>query len=198
MKTLNLRYIGDPVLAAQAKPVETIDDSIRELSARMIQTMYKNNGIGLAGNQVGFPLRIVVLHVDRREEDGEDVFAGPETEGERKLIPLMPLTLINPEIVSFSDEKCAFSEGCLSVPKLYADVVRSRRIVLKSTLLDGSSILLECGGLLARCIQHEVDHLDGNVFVQRAEEESYQNIVPQLTKMLRKNGWKNYKVRRLV
>lgn len=197
METLNLRYIGDPVLAAKAKPVEVIDDSIRDLSAKMIRTMYKNNGIGLAGNQVGFPLRIVVIHVER-PEDEDRAAAEPETEGERKLIPLMPVTLINPEIVSFSDDKCVFNEGCLSVPKLYADVVRSRRIVLKSTLLDGSSILLECGGLLARCIQHELDHLEGNVFVQRAEEESYQQILPRLSKMIRKNGWKNYKVRRLV
>ena len=88
--------------------------------------------------------------------------------------------------------------GCLSVPKLYADVVRSRRIVLKSMLLDGSSILLECGGLLARCVQHELDHLDGVVFVQRAEEESYQAIEPGLRKLLRKGGYRNFTVRRLI
>ena len=197
MKNLKLRLLGDPVLCAKAKKIEVIDDSVRELSARMIQTMYDSNGIGLAGNQVGELRRIVVIHVDpAKDEDGHVI--PPESPGEEFLLPKMPITLINPEIVSFSEDTCTYEEGCLSVPKLYADVVRSRRIVLRSTLLDGSSILLECAGLLARCVQHELDHLDGIVFVQRAEEAAYQAIEPGIRKLLRKGGYKNFTVRRPV
>ena len=197
VKNLKLRFLGDPVLCAKAKKIEVIDDSVRELSARMIQTMYDSNGIGLAGNQVGELRRIVVIHVDpAKDEDGHVI--PPESPGEEFLLPKMPITLINPEIVSFSEDTCTYEEGCLSVPKLYADVVRSRRIVLRSTLLDGSSILLECAGLLARCVQHELDHLDGIVFVQRAEEAAYQAIEPGIRKLLRKGGYKNFTVRRPV
>ena len=197
VKSLKIRLLGDPVLCAKAKRIEVIDDSIRELSAKMIQAMYDSNGIGLAGNQVGVLQRIVVIHVEPAE-DKEGRVIPPDSPGEQFLLPKMPITLINPEIVSFSEDTCTYEEGCLSVPKLYADVVRSRRIVLKSLLLDGSSILLECGGLLARCVQHELDHLDGVVFVQRAEEEAYQAIEPGLRKMIRKSGCRNFTVRRLV
>ena len=197
MKNLKLRFLGDPILCAKAKKIEAIDDSVRELSARMIQTMYDSNGIGLAGNQVGELRRIVVIHVDPAKDEEGHVLP-PESPGEEFLLPKMPVTLINPEIVSFSEDTCTYEEGCLSVPKLYADVVRSRRIVLRSTLLDGSSVLLECAGLLARCIQHELDHLDGIVFVQRAEEAAYQAIEPGIRKLLRKGGYKNFTVRRPV
>ena len=197
MKNLKLRFLGDPILCAKAKKIEAVDDSIRELSAQMIQTMYDNNGIGLAGNQVGVLQRIVVIHVEpSKDEEGRVI--PPDSPGEEFLLPKMPVTLINPEIVSFSGDTCLYEEGCLSVPKLYADVIRSRRIVLRSTLLDGSSILLECGGLLARCVQHELDHLDGIVFVQRAEEEAYKAIEPGIRKLLRKGGYKNFTVRRLI
>jgi len=197
VKNLKIRLLGDPVLCAKAKPVEVIDDSVRELSAQMIQAMYDNNGIGLAGNQVGVLQRIVVIHVEPAEDENGHAIP-PDSPGEQVLLPKMPVTLINPEIVSFSEDTCAYEEGCLSVPKLYADVVRSRRIVLKSMLLDGSSILLECGGLLARCVQHELDHLDGVVFVQRAEEDGYRAIEPGIRKMIRKGGYRNFTVRRLV
>jgi len=197
VKNLKLRLLGDPILCAKAKRIESVDDSIRELSAQMIQTMYDNNGIGLAGNQVGVLQRIVVIHVEPSEDEDGHVIP-PESPGEEFLLPKMPVTLINPEIVSSSEDTCLYEEGCLSVPKLYADVVRSRRIVLKSNLLDGSSILLECAGLLARCVQHELDHLDGVVFVQRAEAEAYRAIEPGIRKLLRKGGYRNFTVRRLI
>ena len=195
MKGLKVRLLGDPVLCAKAKEIETVDDSIRELSRQMIQTMYDSNGIGLAGNQVGVLRRIVVIHIDPATDEEGRVLP-PGSPGEAELLPKMPITLINPEIVSYSSEQCSWEEGCLSVPKLYAEVVRSRRIVLKSELLDGSRILLECGGLLARCVQHELDHLDGIVFVEKAEEEGYAKILPGIQKLLRKNGHRNFTVRR--
>ncbi len=197
MKPLKMRYIGDPVLVTKAKEIPEITDEIRELSAEMIQTMYRNNGCGLAGNQIGKALRIAVIHVDPPEDkDGNPL--PMETPGERELCPKMPITLINPEIVEYSEEQCTYEEGCLSVPKLYANVVRSEKVVLKATLLDGSKILLECGGFLARAIQHELDHLEGIVFVEKAETADYEKIRPALEKMIKKNGFKNFKVRRRV
>lgn len=192
-----MRYFGDPVLAAKAKPIEEITDEIRELSGKMIQLMYDKNGIGLAGNQVGLPLKIVVIDIEPPEDENGNPVA-PQTPGEIELLPKMPITLINPEIVSYSDDLCDFDEGCLSVPKLYANVKRPSSVVLKSQLLDGTSIFAECGGLLARVIQHELDHLDGIVFVQKAENEDYQKIEAGVEKLIRKNGPRNFKVKRLV
>ena len=165
-KTLKVRQLGDPILAAKAKRIEVIEDDVRLLSEQMIQSMNQHRGIGLAGNQIGLPFQIVVLDIEMpTDENGNPLPL--ETQGERELLPKMPLTLINPELVSFSAELCDFDEGCLSVPKVYANVVRPCRVVLKSQLLDGSTVELECGGLLARALQHEIDHLNGIVFVQR-------------------------------
>ena len=197
MKPLKMRYLGDPVLATKAKPIEEITDETRELSKAMIEMMYRTNGIGLAGNQIGLASKIVVIHVDAPEDDDGNPLP-LETPGEKELYPKMPITLINPEIVAFSDDVCSYNEGCLSVPKLYADVVRSCKVTLKSQLLDGSEFTLECGGMLARVIQHELDHLEGIVFVERAEEESYSKIRNAVDKQIKKNGFRNFKVRRRV
>lgn len=196
-KKLSIRYFGDPILAAKAKPVEEITDDIRALAADMLELMYEKNGIGLAGNQVGLPLKIVVIDIGPEEdEDGKPLL--PSTPGEMELLPKMPVALINPEIVSYSDDLSDFDEGCLSVPKLYANVKRPSRVVLKTQLLDGSSLTAECGGLLARVLQHELDHLDGIVFVQKAEEEDYSKIEGGVEKLIRKNGPRGFKVKRLV
>ena len=123
-KPLKLRYIGDPVLVTKAKEIPEITDEIRELSAEMIQLMYRSNGVGLAGNQIGLAQKIVVIHVDAPEDkDGNPLPL--ETPGEQFLYPKMPITLINPEIVEYSEEQCGYEEGCLSVPKLYGNVIRS-------------------------------------------------------------------------
>lgn len=196
-KKLSIRYFGDPILAAKAKPVEELTDDIRALAADMLELMYEKNGIGLAGNQVGLPLKIVVIDISPEEdEDGKPI--PPSTPGEMELLPKMPVALINPEIVSYSDDLSDFDEGCLSVPKLYANVKRPSRVVLKTQLLDGSSLTAECGGLLARVLQHELDHLDGIVFVQKAEEEDYSKIESGVEKLIRKNGPRGFKVKRLV
>ena len=196
-KKLSIRYFGDPILAAKAKPVEEITDDIRALAADMLELMYEKNGIGLAGNQVGLPLKIVVIDIGPDEdEDGKPI--PPSTPGEMELLPKMPVALINPEIVSYSDDLSDFDEGCLSVPKLYANVKRPSRVVLKTQLLDGSSLTAECGGFLARVLQHELDHLDGIVFVQKADEEDYSKIENGVEKLIRKNGPRGFKVKRLV
>lgn len=192
-----MRYYGDPALAAKAAPVAEITDEIRALAGAMTKYMYEKDGIGLAGNQVGILKRIVVIHATAAEDENGDPVPGLSP-GERELLPKMPVALINPEILSVSEELSDFEEGCLSVPKLYARVRRPASVVLKSQLLDGSSVLAECGGLLARVIQHELDHLDGIVFVQKALEEDYRKIKSGVEKLIRKNGPRNFKVRRLV
>lgn len=196
-KQLKMRYLGDPVLAAKAKPVEAVTDEIRELSADMIRLMHEKNGIGLAGNQVGVLLRIVVIDFSQPEDDDGNPIP-PQTPGELELLPKMPLTLINPEIISFSKEQSGYDEGCLSIPKLYANVMRPSTVVLKTQLLDGSNVMAECGGLLARVLQHELDHLDGTVFVQKADEDGYKKIESGIEKLIRKNGPRGFKVKRLV
>ncbi len=196
-KDLKIRYYGDPVLAAKAKNIDVITDETRALSAAMLDIMYEKKGIGLAGNQVGVLQKIVVIDIGP-EEDEEGNIIPPATPGEQQLLPLMPVTLINPEIVSTSGEMIDFDEGCLSVPKLYANVKRPERVMLKTQLLDGSTVMAECGGLLARVLQHELDHLDGVVFVQKAEENDYAEIEKSVEKLIRKNGPRGFKVKRLV
>ena len=194
---LKLRLLGDPILAAKAKPVEQITEETERISEAMLGIMYKSHGIGLAGNQVGLLQRIVTIDIEPpTDEDGNELPL--HSEGERKLLPKMPITLINPEIVSFSGNLCPFDEGCLSVPEIYANVMRSDAVMLKSMLLDGSEFVLECGGLLARVVQHELDHLDGIVFVQKVDPDAYPAISKRVDKLIRKNGPRGFKVRRLV
>ena len=194
---LKLRYFGDPVLAAKAKEIPEITDEIRSLAADMLEMMYEKNGIGLAGNQVGIPQKIVVIDIEPPEdEDGNPLPL--TTPGEMELLPKMPIALINPKILSTSDDLTDFDEGCLSVPKLYANVKRPSRVVLQTQLIDGTTLTAECGGLLARVLQHELDHLDGIVFVQKADEADYKEIQAGVEKLIRKNGPRGFQVRRLV
>ena len=187
VEKLKLRLLGDPILAAKARPVEQITEETQRISEAMLDIMYKAHGIGLAGNQVGLLQRIVTIDIDPpTDEDGNELPV--HTEGEKKLLPLMPITLINPEIVSYSGNLCPFDEGCLSVPEVYGRVMRSDAVVLKSMLLDGSDFVLECGGLLARCLQHEIDHLDGKLFYDRISPEEQKAAAPVMRKLARREA----------
>ena len=154
---------GAAVLKEIARPVTVVSDEIRQLASDMLKAMRVFNGIGLAAPQYGKSLRLVVIDVPGGNESGSP--------GEAMLLPRMPLTLINPEIVFASGDCDEKDEGCLSVPGLYAPVCRPSRVVLRSQLLDGEFIEIECGGLLGRCIQHELDHLDGILFFDKAEKK---------------------------
>ncbi|MBE6406584.1 MAG: peptide deformylase [Lentisphaerae bacterium] len=195
-KDLTLRIIGDPVLHQIAKPVEKIDDSLVDLAQEMLNMMYKSNGIGLAAPQAGVSLRMFVLDVEP-PEDEEGHPLPVNSPGEIQLLPQMPLAFINPEVTPIGTEESDYDEGCLSVPKLYATVRRPAKVMLKATLLDGREICIECGGLLARAIQHENDHLDGIVYVQKLEDKPLESIKKGLDKILKKNGKSNYKLKRL-
>ena len=192
VEKLRLRLLGDPILAAKARPVEQITEETERISEAMLDIMYKSHGIGLAGNQVGLLQRIVTIDIEPpTDEDGNELPL--HSEGERKLLPKMPITLINPEIVSYSGNLCPFDEGCLSVPDVYGRVMRSDAVVLKSMLIDGSEFVLECGGLLARVVQHELDHLDGTLFTDRVVPAARPEIagpLAQLEESGRKRGFR--------
>lgn len=142
-----LRFLGDPVLRAKARPVGTITAEIRELISDMVDTMYAAEGVGLAAPQVGIGVRVIV--VDAREDDSA------------------PIALVNPVIVEQSGETERAEEGCLSIPGVTDFVERPVRVVIDGLDRSGEPQRVEADGLLARILQHEVDHLDGVLFFDR-------------------------------
>jgi len=157
-----LQY-GDPILRAKGKRIEQIDDSIRELAANMIETMHAAHGVGLAAQQIGEALQLTVLDVSPVEDrpstlklNGED--ADPKS--------AMPLVLINPEIELRGESEVAV-EGCLSFPEITDDIERAQSVRVRAQNLEGDTIEFEAGGFLARAIQHEGDHLNGILFIDR-------------------------------
>jgi peptide deformylase len=157
-----LQY-GDPILRAKGKRIDEIDDRIRELAANMIETMHAAHGVGLAAQQIGEALQLTVLDLSQVEDrpstlklDGKD--ADPKT--------AMPLVLINPEIELRGETEVGL-EGCLSFPEITADIERAQSVIVRAQTLEGGTIQIEAGGFLARAIQHEHDHLDGILFIDR-------------------------------
>lgn len=154
---------GDPILRAKGKPIDNIDDRIRELAANMIETMHSANGVGLAAQQVGEALQLTVLDVSLVEDrpstlkvDGKDV--DPKA--------AMPLVLINPEIELYGLTETGV-EGCLSFPEITGDIERAKSVIVRAQTLEGDTIEIEASGFLARAIQHEGDHLNGILFIDR-------------------------------
>jgi len=139
---LDIRVLGDPVLREETKPVAVVTDELRELVKNMFETMDVAKGIGLAAPQVGRTERVAVIGVDK------DRF-----------------TIINPEIVESDARSAKAEEGCLSIPDVYGDVERPARVKVRAMGLDGQTFEVEAGELLARCLQHEIDHLHGKLFV---------------------------------
>lgn len=160
---LSILQYGDPILRAKGKPIEKIDDHIHALAANMIETMHAANGIGLAAQQVGEALQLTVLDVSQIEDrpstlklNGEDV--DPTAS--------MPLVLINPEI-ELGGETEIGTEGCLSFPEINGQIERAESTTARAQNLEGDKIEILATGLLARAIQHEVDHLNGILFIDR-------------------------------
>ena len=166
---------GAAVLKEIAQPVAVITDEIRQLSHDMIKAMRYFNGIGLAAPQYGKSLRLVVFDVPGDNSTG--------TPGEEYLLPRMPLAVVNPEIIVRSDRLVSREEGCLSVPDIYAPVIRPASVVFRAQTLDGEFFEFECGGLLGRCIQHELDHLDGFLFIDRLTPEAARHIRGDLMRL---------------
>jgi peptide deformylase len=148
MAVLDICKYPDPVLLKKAKPVGKLDEDLKKLIQDMIETMYQAPGIGLAANQIGRPIRIIVFDVTHKDQ-------------ERK-----PSALINPEIIESEGEQ-TLEEGCLSVPEYYSDVKRCAKVKVRGLDLDGNPVEV-CGeGILATVLQHEIDHLDGILFIDR-------------------------------
>ena len=176
---LAIRQYGDPVLRAKGKRVENIDDGIRQLAHNMIETMQAANGVGLAAQQIGESLQLTVLDVSQVEDrpstmklDGADI--DPKT--------AMPLVLVNPEI-RMNNEIEIGVEGCLSFPEITGDIERAGSVTVLADTLEGKKIEIEAGGLLARAIQHEVDHLNGILFIDRMSSASKAAISSRLKRL---------------
>ena len=157
-----LQY-GDPILRTKGKRIEEIDDRVRELAANMLETMHAAHGVGLAAHQIDEPLQLTVLDVSAVEDrpsmlklDGIDV--DPKT--------AMPLVLINPEIELHGETEVGV-EGCLSFPEITGDIERAQSVIVRAQTLEGGTIHIEASGFLARAIQHECDHLNGILFIDR-------------------------------
>jgi len=169
--------VPDPRLREISKPVEGVDDELRTLVADMFETMYAANGIGLAAIQVGVPKRILVI--DLQEPEVED---GPLVKS--------PRVFINPEIVQHSDEEVPYLEGCLSVPDQYAEVERPDHIRARWLDENGKAHEEQLDGLLAVCLQHEMDHLEGILFIDHLSRLKREMVLKKLAKQRKEQGKK--------
>jgi peptide deformylase len=142
-----LVILPDSKLRLVSEPVKDITDEIRRLAEDMLDTMYDAPGVGLAAIQVGVPVRMVTMDVSKSDDERQ------------------PLVLINPEITWSSEEKRAYEEGCLSIPEYYEEVERPDRVRVRYRDLDGNMVEQEANGLFATCVQHEIDHLNGVLFI---------------------------------
>lgn len=159
-----LIILPDPVLRQVSKPIERVDADIQRLVDDMLETMYDAPGIGLAAIQVGVARRMLVIDLSK--------------EGEEK----QPLVFINPEIVSSSDERSVYEEGCLSIPDYYAEVERPAKVTAKYLDREGKEQSVEADGLLATCLQHEIDHLNGVLFIDHISRLKREMVIKKFTK----------------
>ncbi|BAU11967.1 peptide deformylase [Leptolyngbya sp. NIES-3755] len=168
---LKMHHMGDRVLRQPAKRVAKVDDEVRETVRQMLQTMYSEDGIGLAAPQVGIHKQIIVIDLEPEKPEAQ------------------PLVLINPVIKKFGTATCSGQEGCLSIPGVYLDVDRPETIEVSFKDETGRMRTITADGLLSRCIQHEIDHLNGVLFVDRVDNQL------ALTQELKKRGFSTNDVR---
>ncbi|MGV2101419.1 peptide deformylase [Rhizobium sp. 21-4511-3d] len=159
-----LIILPDPILRQASKPIERVDDELKRLADDMLETMYDAPGIGLAAIQIGVPRRMLVIDVSREGEDKQ------------------PQVFINPEILKSSDERSVYEEGCLSIPDYYAEVERPATITVKYLDRDGKELTAEADGLLATCLQHEIDHLNGVLFIDHISRLKREMVIKKFTK----------------
>ena len=154
----------NPFLRQKSQPVDKVDNSIRKLMDDMLETMYNAPGIGLAAIHIGVPKRIIVIDLSKNDQKNE------------------PLYFVNPEIISRSDQNATYEEGCLSVPNQFAAIDRPDKCHLKFLDYDGKEQSLKAEGLLATCIQHEMDHLEGILFIDYLSRLKKNMIIKKLSK----------------
>lgn len=173
MTRLKVFEIPDPVLRQKAEKVETVTPEIQQLLADMLETMYATHGVGLAGNQVGELKRIVVMDCAGEDEKPD------------------PIKMVNPEIIEKSTEKVLHNEGCLSIPREYADVERHEWVVVRYTDENGQVQERKATDLLAICVQHELEHLDGILFIDHLSPLKRNRLVKHLEKRRRREAEEN-------
>jgi len=172
MAILPILTAPDPRLRTKSLPVDAVDDNLRALIADMLETMYDAPGIGLAAIQIGVPKRVLVIDLQEEEdEEGQPI---------RK-----PLVFINPELYDPSDEQSVYNEGCLSVPDQYADVERPATVHARWLDQDGKAHDEKIEGMLATCIQHEMDHLEGILFIDHLARLKREMVLKKLKKAKR-------------
>jgi len=162
--------LPDPKLRLVSEPVKEITDEIRQLADDMLETMYDAPGVGLAAIQIGVPLRVVTMDVSK-------------TEGERE-----PMVLINPEIIWASEEKRVYEEGCLSIPEYYEEVERPDRVRLRYMNLKGEVIEQDAEDLMATCVQHEIDHLNGVLFIDYLSKLKRDRVMTKFKKAAKRGA----------
>jgi peptide deformylase len=168
MAVRDIIKLPDKRLRLVSEPIKRIDDSIRKLVDDMFDTMYKAPGIGLAAIQIGVPKRVIILDLSKKEDDHK------------------PLVFINPEVTWASEEKSKYEEGCLSIPEYYEEVERPAKVKVKYLDLDGKAHETEVKGLLATCLQHEIDHVNGVLFIDHLSRLKRSLIIKKFTKAAKK------------
>ena len=177
MALLPIVEVPDPRLRQISSPVEKVDDELRALIKDMFETMYAAPGIGLAAIQVGVPKRVLVIDLQEPEEEGGEPIRDPRV-------------FINPEILTSSDQDVPYTEGCLSVPDQYAEVERPDRVRARWLDEKGKSHEEEIEGLLAVCLQHEMDHLEGVLFIDHLSRLKREMVLKKLAKQRKEQGKK--------
>ncbi|OCW57276.1 peptide deformylase [Hoeflea olei] len=158
-------YLPDPVLRQKSQPVERVDQELSGFIDDMLETMYDAPGIGLAAIQVGVPRQLLVIDVSGKDE------------------PRNPQVFINPELVATSDTINVYEEGCLSIPDYFADVERPEKVTVRHLDRDGKEQVTEADGLLATCLQHEMDHLNGVLFIDHISKLKRDMVIRKFTKL---------------
>jgi peptide deformylase len=170
MALRNIIKLPDPRLRLVSAPVKTVDDGVRRLVEDMFETMYDAPGIGLAAIQIGAPQRVITVDLAKDDQ------------------PKEPRVLINPEVVSRSDEKVTHEEGCLSIPEYYEEVERPARVTIRYMDLDGNTQEIDAEGLLATCLQHEIDHLNGVLFIDYLSKLKRSMVIKKFTKAAKREA----------
>jgi peptide deformylase len=165
-----LVIIPDSKLRLVSEPVQEITSEIRRLADDMLETMYDAPGVGLAAIQIGVPVRMVTMDVSKSDDEHQ------------------PMVLINPEIVWASEEKRVYEEGCLSIPEYYEEVERPDRVRFRYMDLEGATIEQDADGLLATCVQHEIDHLNGVLFIDYLSKLKRDRVVTKFKKAAKREA----------
>jgi peptide deformylase len=164
MALRDILVLPDPRLRAVSKPVPKVNDEVRALVADMFETMYGAPGIGLAAVQIGVPRRVITMDLAKKDETKN------------------PQVFINPEILWTSEEKASYEEGCLSIPEYYEEVERPAQVKVRYVDLDGVERELEANGILATCLQHEIDHLNGILFIDHISKLKRDRVIKKFSK----------------